>query len=111
MSQPKLLLMSQRERDRLKVLPEVPQGQLRQKQAALAGADGALGAEVAARRRRPRDRASVAVATVEPSVAGGVAGAGGHPGERLLLALQNYEPVLLLFEGFLHLADYPFQLA
>jgi len=34
MSQPELLLRSQRERDRLKVLHEVQKGQLRQKQAA-----------------------------------------------------------------------------
>ena len=34
MSEPELLLISQRERDRLKVLHEVQKGQLRQKQAA-----------------------------------------------------------------------------
>ena len=37
MSQPELLLRSQRERDRLKVLHEVQKGQLRQKQAAQRG--------------------------------------------------------------------------
>ena len=76
--------MSQRERDRLKVLHEVQKGHLTQRAGGGAvGADGSLGAKAAgaaAGGGRPRGGASVAGPAVEPEVAGGVAGAGGGPG-------------------------------